>query len=212
MRLPRPAVVVATALLTLPATGCATGPGAADADRRTVGALLEQVETVPRRVHVLGYDRDQFGGWRPRVADLGQLCTTRDLVLFGTFGAPSPTEGTDCPDAVGTATDVYTGGTFSPADAQIDHVVPLAAAWDHGAHAWDRDRRIDFANDTGLNLLAVSADANRAKSDGTPAEWLPTADGPAPCAYVARYLTVSVVYGLSVSTADADAARTVCRR
>jgi hypothetical protein len=35
--------------------------------------------------------------------------------------------------------------------------------------------------------------------------------GAAPCAYVARYLTVSVDYGLSVSEADASAARRACR-
>lgn len=230
MRLPRSAVVVLPVLTVLGTAVAVAGlhtadapPG--DADRAAVLTLLDSVTVVPRRVHVLGYDREQFGGWRPRVTGRGQLCTTRDIVLFRTFGDPVPgaatgTVGTaatgsrspaDCPTATGTAPDVYTGTDFAPGDAQIDHVFPLAAAWDHGAYAWDRDRRVAFANDVDRNLLAVSADANQAKSDGTPAEWLPSAGGPASCAYVARYLTVAAGYGLSVSDADAGAARRVCR-
>jgi len=118
---------------------------------------------------------------------------------------------TSCPRTEKAATEVYTGDLISPSEVEIDHVVPLAAAWDHGAYAWDRTRRVAFANDLDRNLLAVSGSANQAKSDGTPAEWLPPLSGAAPCAYVARYLTVSVGYGLSVSEPDVSAARGACR-
>ncbi|WP_297008599.1 HNH endonuclease family protein [uncultured Corynebacterium sp.] len=218
MRLPRPASVIVTVCAALTATlllpfsrDDAVTP--ADGDRRLVGSLLTEVRTAPRRIHVLGYDRSHFGGWASAVTAEGALCTTREIVLLTTFAtaSPSPAGDTSCPTADGTATDVYTGGLISPSQVEIDHVVPLAAAWDHGAHAWDRATRIAFANDVDRNLLAVSADANQSKSDGTPAEWLPPADGPAPCAYVARYLAVSVHYGLSISAADADAARRTCR-
>lgn len=210
-----PATVLTVVLVTALAA-CGAGPGQDATDRRTVETLLSRVLTVPRRTHVLGYSRDEFGGWSTRVSSAGRLCTTRDLVLFRTFGNPadpatdSPVPG--CPTARGEATDVYTGERFTPVDTEIDHVVPLAAAWDHGAHTWTRARRTAFANDIELNLIAVSTQANQSKSDGTPSEWLPSAEWPAACAYSARYLTVAVTYSLTVSTGDADAARDSCLR
>lgn len=191
--------------------------GPATADRATVARLLSGVPTVARRVHVLGYDRALFGDWAPAVTGTGRGCTTRDLVMFRTFGTPAAPAThvggpvTGCPDASGSATDVYTGAPVTPPEVQVDHIVPLAAAWDHGAHAWPPGTRKAFANDVPLNLVAVSAGANQAKSDGTPAEWLPDREGPTPCAYVARYLTVISTYALSISVADARAARTACR-
>lgn len=189
-------------------------------DRAHVQDLLSVIPQVPHRVHVLGYDREFFGGWETQVTDQGWRCTTREVVLFATFGTPSPTSSapslpsspsaSTCPDASGSATDVYTREAFTPAEAQVDHIVPLAAAWDHGAHAWPRETRVAFANDTTRNLLAVSAEVNQAKSDGTPGEWLPPAGGPTPCAYIARYLLVISVYELSISISDAEAAHRAC--
>lgn len=228
MRLPRPAFAVVLPLMVATLSLAALfiplprsdAPGPDDSDRILVDDLLASVSTVPRRVHVIGYDRENFGGWTPRVTGAGHLCTTRDIVLFSVFGMPprddDATGGarspTDCPRASGTARDVYTGDAMSPGDVEIDHVFPLSAAWDHGAWDWPRSRRTAFANDVDRNLLAVSSAANQAKSDGTPAEWLPSAGGSTGCAYVARYLTVAAAYALSVSVADADTARTVCRR
>lgn len=206
------ALSLAICLALTPGSSSALSP--TDTDRRLVASLLDRVDTVPRRVHVLGYERDEFGDWSTQVTPEGHLCTTRDVVLFQTFGTPAVAPDvarTDCPRATGSAIDVYTGNPMVPGDVQIDHVVPLAAAWDHGAHGWPRSLRTAFANDDGSNLLAVSAEANQSKSDGTPGEWLPTAGGAVPCAYLARYLTVSVSYRLTLSADDADAARRVCR-
>ena len=57
-------------------------------------------------------------------------------------------------------------------EVQIDHVVPLGAAWARGARDWPQSERERFANDP-VNLLATSASANESKSDRGPAEWLP---------------------------------------
>ena len=45
-------------------------------------------------------------------------------------------------------------------DIQIDHVYPLARAWHEGAWAWPRKRRVAFANDVDLELLARLARAD----------------------------------------------------
>jgi len=86
----------------------------------------------------------------------------------------------------------------------VDHVFPLSAAWDLGAWRWTPARRAAFANDVDHNLVAVSGPVNTAKSDHTPAEWLPP-DPRRHCFYAARYLTAAVTYGLPVTAADHDA-------
>ena len=85
---------------------------------------------------------------------------------------------------------------------QIDHVVPLSAAWDLGAHRWPAAKRKAFANDP-RNLLATASGINRAKSDDTPAQWMPHVRGDdRRCAYATRYRDVSAAYGLPVPKAD----------
>lgn len=109
-----------------------------------------------------------------------------------------------CTVVAGVLADPYTGRTvtFAKADAdavQIDHLVPLSAAWSLGARDWRQDQRERFANDP-LNLLATTASANLGKGDDTPAEWLPR---PAyRCAYAVRWVQVSARYRLIVTPAD----------
>ena len=73
-----------------------------------------------------------------------------------------------CPTAVATgklldpytnAEVAFTRGNQTGASVQIDHIVPLALAWDLGARDWTDDMRVRFANDP-ANLLAVSGGAN----------------------------------------------------
>jgi HNH endonuclease len=61
---------------------------------------------------------------------------------------------------VGVLDDPYSGARieFRKAQAdevQIDHVVPLAYAWDMGASAWTLEARMAFASSQALNLVAV---------------------------------------------------------
>lgn len=83
----------------------------------------------------------------------------------------------------------------------IDHVVPLAEAWDSGASKWDADRREQYANDLGADrsLVAVTAKTNRSKADRDPAEWLPPAAS-AQCTYGADWVGTKLRWKL---TADA---------
>jgi len=53
----------------------------------------------------------------------------------------------------------------------LDHIVPLKAAHIRGGHAWDRQKRKDFANDP-INLVVVLAGSNRQKS-ALLGKWLP---------------------------------------
>lgn len=210
--------------LTIPRTGSPTHPEVAPDDREAVARALGVLEVLPRREHVLGYSRDHFGGWGqrwwspPGNGAVGAVCSTRDIAMFDVFHlreSGGATDVTECPSPGGTAIDVYTGDEITPGEVEVDHVVALSTAWDHGAWAWDRAKRVEFANDVELNLLAVAGPVNQAKSDGTLGEWSPpTAKTGSPsgagCAYAARYLAVSDRYDLSVSVRDVEVAALVC--
>lgn len=69
--------------------------------------------------------------------------------------------------------DPYDGVVVhDPRALDIDHVVPLCLAARWGASEWPAQLRHQFANDP-LNLVAVSAGANRSKADRPPSAWMP---------------------------------------
>jgi hypothetical protein len=104
---------------------------------------------------------------------------------------------TRCPDAIGTGTlhDPYTNATVmfvrgnqTGASVQIDHIVPLALAWDLGARNWPDDVRLRFANDP-ANLIAVDGKTNQDKGDSEPALWMPP-NAAFRCQYAVQFTAV----------------------
>lgn len=157
---------------------------------------LDVTEPAPRG----DYDRKEFGsGW---IDTDRNGCSTRNDVLARDL---VDTEvNADCKVLSGTLDDPYTGKTIEfssddPQAVQIDHVVPLSLAWRMGASEWDRDTRVEFANDFG-NLLASDGPANREKSDSGPGQWQPYE--PYRCSYAVAYVDVSYRYELPVSADD----------
>jgi hypothetical protein len=150
--------------------------------------------TVADEQPMTGYSRDRFPHWRAQ----GGGCDTRETVLIRQ--GDSVVTGTSC--------SVVSGSWLSPYDGQvvtvssgldIDHVVPLAAAWRSGAAAWTDTRRSDFANDlaTSPQLLAVTPATNRSKGDQDPADWRPPSQSYY-CRYAADWTKVKTVWGLTV--------------
>ena len=163
----------------------------------------------PPRATVLGYSREEFGqGW----ADTGNGCTTRTEALalaFGGDGVASISCSTPYTSwGAAPIDDPYTGTAITPADVELDHLIPLSAAWDLGAHAWPRRTRIAFANDP-RNLVVVSAAANQEKSDQLPSEWMPPARRKR-CAYSHRLADVAQAYRLVLPAEDLRAMRRSC--
>lgn len=149
-----------------------------------------------------GYQRTRdFGpAWSVDVDRNG--CGTRDDILKRDLEKPQLRG--RCTVVAGVLDDPYTGVkvTFTKADAdevQIDHVVPLAAAWSLGARQWPQQQRERFANDP-LNLMATSKKANLSKGDDRPSEWLPRPQFR--CAYAVRYVQVTATYRLGLTNTD----------
>ncbi|MGP4091830.1 HNH endonuclease family protein, partial [Streptomyces sp. KR55] len=80
----------------------------------------------------------------------------------------------------------------------IDHLVPLAEAWDSGASGWTSTRRERYANDLGEEraLVAVTARSNRQKADQDVAEWLP--NDAVVCRYVADWTAIKLRWALAI--------------
>jgi hypothetical protein len=104
----------------------------------------------------------------------------------------------------GTWIDPFTGEEFyNPEDLDIDHVIALGYANSGGGSEWDGDRKQDFANNLNYSkhLLAVSASANRSKSDKGPADWMPKNEE-FHCEYVTIWTTIANNWGLNLNRSD----------
>jgi hypothetical protein len=111
---------------------------------------------------------------------------------------------TGCTVTAGQWYSVYDGvSTTDPSSFDVDHVVPLAEAWDSGAASWATSRRELFANNLDLadHLAAVSASSNRSKGDRDPAEWLPTLTADH-CRYMTAWVVIKAQWGLTIDPAE----------
>lgn len=162
--------------------------------------------TVAKPGSMKGYSREKFPHWR----STGGNCDVRDSVLKRD-GSKVKLSG--CNVVAGTWKSVYDGKTLSsPAQADIDHLVPLANAWRSGASAWTTEKRGDFANDLDdPQLVAVSASSNRSKGDQDPSTWKPT-DTSSWCGYAEDWIAVKTHWKLTVTTAEKTALDDMLRK
>lgn len=147
-----------------------------------------------------GYNRDLFPHW---ITQSG-ACNTREVVLKR--DGTNVVQDSACAATSGSWYSVYDGATWTAAsDLDIDHLVPLAEAWDSGADSWTTSRRQSFANDlTRPQLIAVTDNVNQAKGDQDPATWMPSRTAYR-CTYVRAWVQVKYYYDLSVDSAEKSA-------
>ena len=146
-----------------------------------------------------GYKRDLFPHW---LDEDGNCRDTRAETLIRQSQVPVAfAGGAGCQVTSGRWYDPYTNSTFTDDDElDIDHIVPLKWAYEHGADKWPERIRAAFANDT-LNVIAVSLSANRSKGAKGPTEWMPANQG-FRCQYLERFQKVIRKYQLSFKAAE----------
>lgn len=159
-------------------------------------------------------------------------CDTRNDVLAQQLDNVEYKEGSDCVVTYGTYTEPYFGTEEEfikgePQDEQdeIDHIIPLALAWDLGMNERDIEERTALANDAEYNLVVTTNAANAGghdidgdgeydaskgeypgKSDMAAYEWLPyLTDTGRACDFSARYVLVADRYDLPILEADQEA-------
>ncbi len=217
------AVVVALAVLVAYQVVGSSGERAqfvAQADIPTVAPgvdVLAGIAEVPVRIRGHDYRRDAFGDtWTDDNPAPGghNGCDTRNDILDRDLVDKTYVSIKRCPNAVATGIlhDPYTNGTVPfvrgaqvGAAVQIDHIVPLALAWDLGARNWPDDMRLRFANDP-ANLIAVDGPANQDKGDQEPATWMPP-NTAFRCQYAMQFIAVLRGYGLPVDAPSATVLR-----
>ncbi|CAM5495257.1 hypothetical protein GCM10010345_90130 [Streptomyces canarius] len=93
-----------------------------------------------------GYERTKFKHWVDADKD---GCNTRAEV-FKTEAVVAPEQGASCRLSGGAWFSPYDDRFIQePSGLDIDHLVPLAEAWDSGASDWSAKEREAYANDLG---------------------------------------------------------------
>ena len=173
-------------------------PAAAYADAYSA-PLMTAIDDLPVATEVrTGYSRDLFPHWID--AD-GDGCSTRNEVLLAEADDPVTVTGT-CTITAGRWFSYYDRVSWTePSDLDIDHMVPLAEAWDSGARSWTTSTRQAFANDLGdyRTLVGVTDNVNQSKGDQDPATWLPRYDR---CRYLREWVAVKHRWRLTVDSAE----------
>lgn len=199
---------------------CPAG-GASAPTVRPGSDILAGVDVVDARVRGSDYRRGAFGGaWDDDNSAPGGRngCDTRDEILARDLIDKTYVSTKRCPQAVsgGTLRDPYTNATVPfirgnqvGASVQIDHIVPLAFAWDMGARDWTDGMRKRFANDP-ANLIAVAGQANHDKGDHAPGEWMPP-NHAFWCQYAVQFAEVLRGYRLAVDENSAQTLRDATR-
>ena len=152
-----------------------------------------------------GYVRTKFKHWIT-ISRTGQTgCDTRKSVIIDeALSKPSVLPG--CVIKGGEWLSIYDNVKVTDASKlDVDHMVPLAEAWDSGASSWTELQRQQYANDMvdPRHLIAVTGSSNRSKSDQDPAEWMPENKNYW-CTYLENWVSIKIRWSLSVDKKEKD--------
>ncbi|WP_374118760.1 HNH endonuclease family protein [Allokutzneria sp. A3M-2-11 16] len=175
----------------------ATPPGIPDTG--TAKSELAALRVAPEGP-MTGYSREEFPHW----GTVSGECNTRETVLKR--DGTNVQTNASCAAVSGSWFSPYDGKTYTAAsDVDIDHVIPLAAAWRSGAKAWTKERRTQFANDlANPQLIAVKDSVNQNKGDKTPDAWKPPVQGYW-CTYAKMWTRSKAKWGLTITQAEKSA-------
>ncbi|GAA2919948.1 HNH endonuclease family protein [Streptomyces violaceus] len=184
-----------------------TMPAAQAAEPSYTLPLTNAVNTIPVAAEDrTGYNRKEaFGDWIDADRD---GCNTRAEVLLAEAIEPPAVSGR-CTLTGSLWYSWYDDTEVTKTD--IDHMVPLAEAWDSGASQWTRQRRVEYANYLGddRHLVAVSQRSNRQKSDQDVTTWIVPDNPSQRCRYLSDQVAIKLAWELNVDPAEQAAMRTI---
>ena len=118
------------------------------------------------------YSRSEWRHWKDYDRDCQN--TRAEVLIRDSIKAVTFRKNKTCVIDTGQWYLPYSGDlSFSARDIDIDHVIPLKWASDHGGQSWNKDKKEAFANDP-ENLLSTKSSANRSMGAKGPEEWRPT--------------------------------------
>ncbi|MGW7611006.1 HNH endonuclease family protein [Streptomyces sp. NPDC054766] len=196
----RPAAPPPAAAVSAVLPGVVAPPSAAGVPLFEALSWIEEAEEGSRD----GYSREQFKHWNKGLNPNDGCDTRKEVILSEALEAPQV--GPKCALTGGRWYSEYDQKWITAAkDLDVDHMVPLAEAWDSGAAAWTAARREAYANDQGApnSLIAVSGSSNRSKSDKGPADWMPVPVDR--CKYTIDWVADKLRWRLSADAAERQA-------
>lgn len=167
-----------------------------DEQLKNFTTMLNKIPIKPEAT--VPYDRSQWKHW----SDLDKnRCNTREDILLSS-GKDIKLDALDkCKAISGIWISVYDGKKFTnPSELDIDHVIPLGYAAKHGGQDWTPAKKEIFANDIS-QLLAVSANSNRSKSDKGPGNYMPSKVDYW-CSYAQKWIVTTSKYGIWIENTD----------
>jgi hypothetical protein len=146
-----------------------------------------------------GYKRTLFKHW----TSAGNGCDSRKAVIIDE-AIVKPGVESGCKLIGGQWLSIYDNVKVTDAGKlDVDHMVPLAEAWDSGASSWDAAKKEMYANDQTdpRHLIAVTGASNRSKSDQDPADWMPT-NKAYTCEYINNWIAIKVRWSLTIDAKE----------
>lgn len=206
--------------LSLPApppgdTNLPNPPAPITGETGTKQVMLDKLNTLPVADSAgVAYNRGDWSHWNNitpcwsvREQTLFDEAVNGEITILDINKVPTKNVVNACYVSGGKWFDAYTGETFTnPEDLDIDHMIPLNYAAQHGGQAWDANKKSNYANNREYanHLIAVSASANRSKSDKGPSEWKPSRQEYW-CSYATDWVNISATWQLSITSTDKNA-------
>lgn len=123
-----------------------------------------------------------------------------ELLVITSRSPVSYTNPRQCQVRTGEWYDVYTGDTVTVASqVELDHIIPVRYAHNHGGDRWPAQKKFAFANDP-ANLILTGRNQTRRKNDRGPSGWLPREEYQ--CAYARQWLELADKYDLQLGARD----------
>ena len=172
-------------------------------DQKTALAALKVADEVRT-----GYKRTLFKHW----VGTGNGCDSRKSVIISE-AIVKPKVEAGCKIVGGEWMSIYDLVKVTDAGKlDVDHMVPLAEAWDSGASSWDAAKKEMYANDQTdpRHLIAVTGTSNRSKSDQDPTDWMPTNKAYA-CEYITNWISIKVRWSLTIDSKEKTAIESILK-
>ncbi|WP_231856177.1 HNH endonuclease family protein [Zhongshania aliphaticivorans] len=144
------------------------------------------------------YNRSDYPHWSD---DDGDCMNTRHEILALSSLTPPKLSPNGCYVSSGLWIDPYSGKELKRAsEIDIDHIIPLKWAHQHGAANWSKPKKQQFANDP-ENLLAVHDRINQQKGSKGILDWMPP-NTQYHCEYLKRWVHGINKYSLGLNAPE----------
>lgn len=194
-------------------SGSDGGNNASESLKDALPGAKSSVDSLPTgEAQSVAYNREEWkhwvtapgakACWNVREEVLWRDSDKGAVVMKDSSGKVTKDKKQACSITAGKWNDPYSNDVITdPRKLDVDHMIPLSYAAQHGGQAWDSVKKQKYANDltNPHHLVSASARENRSKGDKGPSEYMPKVNT---CEYAVDWVTVSKAWNIKISPAD----------